>query len=300
MNEQRRRQIRSSLSLKETGELVEIWTKHDLNEWTEAAFDAIREILQDRQVELPSQEEKEPAPPPDAVAEEQVHLTPRQFARKWVEIWRMVFVHPTIESFSRIAAEPEASTRWGLAWVAVAALLFWFLGPQRLMVWGLIASTFGEKAASSFMVVATVIIPLLSVIYLLAQAAATHGLARLLNGAGTFRQLVYCWGVMQLPFILVIGLAFNLPYYGYSLFRLLTGSGFDYPAVSIISLISLLLSLAGLLYLFYAQLVAFSAVERFDVAKGFGVLLLAALVLAFAGACLSNGLQAMLMNALRY
>ena len=56
MNDDLRRQNFRSLNQKETDELVEIWQKHDQNEWTELAFDVVREILQNRQVELPSQE----------------------------------------------------------------------------------------------------------------------------------------------------------------------------------------------------------------------------------------------------
>jgi tetratricopeptide (TPR) repeat protein len=59
MNNQLRAQIRRSLSLKETNELLRIWKKHDENEWSDLAFDAIREILQERHIQLPPPIEKE-------------------------------------------------------------------------------------------------------------------------------------------------------------------------------------------------------------------------------------------------
>ena len=55
MNDNLRAQIRANLDQKETAELVEIWQKHNLNEWTELTFDIVQEILQERQVVLPQQ-----------------------------------------------------------------------------------------------------------------------------------------------------------------------------------------------------------------------------------------------------
>jgi hypothetical protein len=56
MNNDLHAQIRTNLNQKETGELIAIWKKHDLNEWTDLTFDVVQEILQERQVELPSQD----------------------------------------------------------------------------------------------------------------------------------------------------------------------------------------------------------------------------------------------------
>lgn len=51
------KRIYNSLSLRETDELVEIWQTNDRFEWTETAFEVIREILQERLGELPAQNE---------------------------------------------------------------------------------------------------------------------------------------------------------------------------------------------------------------------------------------------------
>jgi hypothetical protein len=45
MSDDFRNQIYASLNLKETGELLEIWQKNDRIEWSDTAFDVIREIL---------------------------------------------------------------------------------------------------------------------------------------------------------------------------------------------------------------------------------------------------------------
>jgi hypothetical protein len=51
------KQIYDNLNLKETDELIEIWRTNDHFEWTDFAFNAIREILQKRIGELPPQNE---------------------------------------------------------------------------------------------------------------------------------------------------------------------------------------------------------------------------------------------------
>ena len=55
MNNDLRDQIYSSMSLKETDELLGIWQRHDSNEWTDSAFEVVGEILRDRLGEPPSQ-----------------------------------------------------------------------------------------------------------------------------------------------------------------------------------------------------------------------------------------------------
>ena len=55
MNNDIRKQIYDRLNQKETDELVEIWKKNDQVEWTEDAFNIIREILLERLGEIPSQ-----------------------------------------------------------------------------------------------------------------------------------------------------------------------------------------------------------------------------------------------------
>jgi hypothetical protein len=48
-------QIYNELNLRETEDLVEIWQTHDQEQWSDTAFDAIREILMQRLGELPVQ-----------------------------------------------------------------------------------------------------------------------------------------------------------------------------------------------------------------------------------------------------
>lgn len=223
-----------------------------------------------------------------------------QISLNWIEIWRAAFLHPTIKTFSRLISNPKASYKWGIIWMGITVLIIWLVGPQRDVWIGTVNSIFGPPAVSYFVLFGGILAPMLGVIVLLINAAIAHGFARLFNGAGTFHQLVFCWGVMQLPFILFSLLAFYFLPFTYWLFRLLSSSEMNFSAMRIILLISVLIATAGILYLFYAQVVGFSAVEKFDVGKGLGVLILYALVLGIASACSSYGFQAVLMKFIRY
>ncbi len=50
-------QIYDEMNLKETDELLEIWQNNDRFEWSDIAFDVINEILKERGVKIPNQNE---------------------------------------------------------------------------------------------------------------------------------------------------------------------------------------------------------------------------------------------------
>lgn len=223
---------------------------------------------------------------------------PTHSSQTWFEIWRSAFLHPTLQTFTQIAGDPKAGLGWGLIWAGVAALLFWILGPQRELWWGLVANQFGLQAGSTFLAVGALAFPILGMLALLIQAALSHGLARLFGGGGSLRQLVFCWGVIQLPFVLFAGLVYRLYPLAASLFRLISPGKASFAGLSVILLIVALIAAFGMLYLFYAQLVAFSAVEKFGIGKGLGILIILAIVLGVAGACLSTVIRGMVMRQL--
>lgn len=57
MSDDFRTQVYNTLRLKETDELLEIWERNDRVERSELAFEVIREILEERLVEIPAQDE---------------------------------------------------------------------------------------------------------------------------------------------------------------------------------------------------------------------------------------------------
>lgn len=57
MSNNLRQQIHDRMNLKETDELLEIWQANDRFEWSDEAFDVIKEILQERVADIPEQGE---------------------------------------------------------------------------------------------------------------------------------------------------------------------------------------------------------------------------------------------------
>jgi len=57
MSDELRNQIRNNLSLKDTNELLEIWKINDRVEWSDTAFEVLREVLRERVKETPPQDE---------------------------------------------------------------------------------------------------------------------------------------------------------------------------------------------------------------------------------------------------
>ncbi|MBK9210916.1 MAG: hypothetical protein IPL71_22595 [Anaerolineales bacterium] len=56
MSEELREQIRNNLNLKDIYELLEIWKTNDRVEWSDTAFEVLREILRERIREIPQQD----------------------------------------------------------------------------------------------------------------------------------------------------------------------------------------------------------------------------------------------------
>jgi hypothetical protein len=57
MSDELRNQIRNNLSLKDTNELLEIWKTNNRVEWSDTAFEVLREVLRERVKEIPPQDE---------------------------------------------------------------------------------------------------------------------------------------------------------------------------------------------------------------------------------------------------
>ena len=75
MSSDLREPIYNNMNLKETDELLNIWQTNDRVEWTETAFQVVKEILLDRIIEIPPQNPaitKHPEPPlPSILQKEQ-------------------------------------------------------------------------------------------------------------------------------------------------------------------------------------------------------------------------------------
>jgi len=76
-----RRQIYNELNLRETDDLLNIWLANNRAEWSEAAFEIIKEILEERNVEIPQQSE-----PADEVDEENDDVEGHDFSDEELKI----------------------------------------------------------------------------------------------------------------------------------------------------------------------------------------------------------------------
>jgi hypothetical protein len=200
----------------------------------------------------------------------------------WLGVWRIALFHPSRKAFSGIVRDPKASIGWGIAWMAIASLLVWLVGPQRPLLTGWVADMIGLDAVVPFLLVGAPVAAAFGVVSLVITAAISHGLARLFAGAGAYHQLVFCWGIIPLPYVLLSGLATYLP----SLFP--TSGPFMFsPAWRAVQFATLFILVAIALYLAFVQVVAYGAVEQIGIAKSLGILILQALILGVALACLS-------------
>src|ERR1051325_2545819 len=57
MNDDFRSQIHNELNLKETDDLLILWQGNNRVEWSDVAFEIIKEILEERGIEIPQQDE---------------------------------------------------------------------------------------------------------------------------------------------------------------------------------------------------------------------------------------------------
>jgi predicted HTH domain antitoxin len=60
-----RRTIHDNMEWKDTDELIDIWSEHDTEEWTEEALSVVGEILRERGVDLTHLDEENPEPASD-------------------------------------------------------------------------------------------------------------------------------------------------------------------------------------------------------------------------------------------
>lgn len=81
MNKDLRRQIHSRMNVKDTEELLNIWQTNDRFEWSDDTFDVVRGILQEREVDIPEQNEpiyehgrQKPAPDIFGFSEEELKI----------------------------------------------------------------------------------------------------------------------------------------------------------------------------------------------------------------------------------
>jgi len=217
-----------------------------------------------------------------------------QISLKWYEIWWKVFIRPSVKTYSRIISDRKATLNWAIIWMAVTALIGWFIGPQRAWLLSSVENVFGLRARNYFYILGSFQAIILGVLSLMISAAIAHKIAFRFDGKGSFHQLAYCWAVMQMPFLLVAGLVMHLPF----LFNF--SHEFTFSTLGIIVQIAILvITVSVILYSAYSGVVALSAVENLSLGNAFVIMFLTGIILGIIGACLSFGFQIVVMNLVR-
>lgn len=119
------RNIRSRLESKSTKELLIIWETNNTDQWSEAAFEAVREILTDRNVDIPDQK---PAP-----AKAPTNETTEKLERIVIKVCIGVgggigAIYAFFESFSYLKKVPGGGGTAGSVGMGMNILALSFLG----------------------------------------------------------------------------------------------------------------------------------------------------------------------------
>ena len=117
-------EIKAKLSEKETHELLRIWCENRRDEWRDEAFDAIQEILGERNVTIP----------------EQPQFVPPELPTRWLKFYTYVGIPLGIlywisQLFS-ILQQPEQVLALVVSAIDIGLLVFLFVGLHRRRLWG--------------------------------------------------------------------------------------------------------------------------------------------------------------------
>jgi hypothetical protein len=120
-----------------------------------------------------------------------------EVSRKWYQIWRAIWLHPSLETFQSVLAEPGAGPRRGFIWVAVAQLIAGLLN-------GLFS--LGSINGSPSLLTIVIVDPLFAIAGLAIGAGIYHVTARIFKGEGTWGHLVFCFAGIQALDLLFVAL----------------------------------------------------------------------------------------------
>ena len=119
--------IRKNLANKTSDELLQIWKENDRERWSEMAFEAAKQILNERGIELPPQDLPKDAKPQEAPQRSRQRTSARVFI-VIVAVWWAIVIFGIIRE-----PTPSDSPLIG-AGIAFLASCFWFveLGRREL------------------------------------------------------------------------------------------------------------------------------------------------------------------------
>ena len=128
----------------------------------------------------------------------------------WSEAWFRAVTRPSVATFESLLQDSNATTQRAYIWVAISALIAYLVSLALTTVFGAvlgegtIVELVGGLAICGFC--GAIVVPFLSVLTLLINVGLMHLCARVLDGPGTFDQLLYAAAAYQAP-LSVIGAA---------------------------------------------------------------------------------------------
>lgn len=207
----------------------------------------------------------------------------------WYDVWVEVLTRPSRESFRRILADPTAGPARAFAWVAAVGLI---VGLVQVGLAGYLGISPLSELANGGLATGAICFgiaaPLGPVIGLALSAAILHGIARLLKGRGSFRDMAYCLGAVQAPVSAIAALTWLASLAA-------SGGGESLASGEFQPVLTLCLapfSLAILVYAIVLEALAVSAVEKFGAGKAVLVLLIPVIIGILLGACLAGAITA--------
>jgi hypothetical protein len=153
MSDDLRQTIYLNFSQRDTEELLEIWRAHDREQWSETAFDVIREILQERQVELPQESQPTHSADRSSSAAIQANQQEQPDALLREQPFTMTFLQRLLgivlfrpAAYRYIATNSDLTTESSLIALIVAflgsAVYTWRYGLGWLTAWQLLVPIF--------------------------------------------------------------------------------------------------------------------------------------------------------------
>jgi hypothetical protein len=165
-----------------------------------------------------------------------------------------VFFHPSVYSFDQILADPQMSASRPFLWIAI----IWVTASVVSVISGSAqAQEYGTINSWGLLILLLVIEPLYGVINLVVGCGINHVIACLLGGSGTYTRMLYAYGSVQAPTILVASVL-SIP------LGLAVGLGSQNEGFGFLSLCIIPFTLGLSVYSFYLRVMAIMAAEKMD------------------------------------
>ncbi len=184
--------------------------------------------------------------------------TTRTASLTWDEVWFSVIGQPSVATFERILADPQATPNRAYRWLVFSSLVGATIGflLKFIVEMAMTGRVTPTDIVSLF--AGVTVGPFLGVLVVAFVTALTQWIARGLGGHGSYGQLIYVRAAYSAPIGIVIAALTAVPYVN-------------------------LLNIPLYIYVFILELIALQAINRFGWGSAFGTLLISGFILSIVG-----------------